>query len=317
MPLQLRVHSIRKAAPRVVEIDLRAADGGALPAFTAGAHIDLVLGNGIERSYSLLNDPREAHRYVTGVLRETDSKGGSVWLHDNLKPGDLLTSSEPINHFPLNEAGGHHILIAGGIGITPLLSMAHRLNAISADYRLHYCARTRDEAAFVAEAEALAGSKLTMHCSGGDMAKRLDVGTLLKQRPAAAHVYVCGPVDLVRAAREATSDWPKGSVHYELFHGDEAATAPRSTDQAFDVVLQKSGRTIQIPPDKKILEVLKAEGYKIKTLCTDGVCGTCKVKLVSGLADHRDEVLTDEEREKFIQVCVSRAMPGETLVLDL
>ena len=206
MPLQLRVHSIRKAAPRVVEIDLRAADGGALPAFTAGAHIDLVLGNGIERSYSLLNDPREAHRYVTGVLRETDSKGGSVWLHDNLKPGDLLTSSEPINHFPLNEAGGHHILIAGGIGITPLLSMAHRLNAISADYRLHYCARTRDEAAFVAEAEALAGSKLTMHCSGGDMAKRLDVGTLLKQRPAAAHVYVCGPVDLVRAAREATSD---------------------------------------------------------------------------------------------------------------
>ncbi len=317
MSLQLKVHAIRKAAPRVIEIDLRAAEGVALPAFTAGAHIDLTLGNGIERSYSLLNDPAETHRYVTGVLLDHESKGGSIWIHDKLKVGDVLTASEPINHFPLNEAGAHYILIAGGIGVTPLIAMAHRLNATEADYRFHYYARMRDEAAFAPEVEALAGTRLTMHCSGGDAAKRLDVATLLKERPSAAHVYVCGPLELIRAVREATPDWPKGSVHFELFHGDEAATAPRSTDQAFDVVLQKSGRTLHVPPDKKILDVLKAEGYKIKVLCTDGVCGTCKVKLLSGVADHRDEVLTDEEREKFIQVCVSRAMPGETLVLDL
>lgn len=317
MSLQLKVHALRHVAPRVIEIDLRSADGVALPAFSAGAHIDLTLGNGMERSYSLLNDPAETHRYVTGILRENDSKGGSTWIHDELKVGAVLTSSEPINHFPLNEAGAHHILIAGGIGVTPLLAMAHRLNAMGADYQFHYCARTRDDAAFAPELESLAGTRLTMHCTGGDAAKRFDVAAFLQQRPPAAHVYVCGPLDLIRAVRETTPDWPKGSVHYELFHGDEAATAPRSTDQPFDVVLQKSGRTIHIPASSKILDVLKAEGYKIKTLCTDGVCGTCKVKLVSGLADHRDEVLTDEEREKFIQVCVSRAMPGETLVLDL
>lgn len=317
MPVQLSVRRIHKVAPRVNEIELVAADGSPLPAFTAGAHLELTLGNGLERSYSLLNDPSETSRYVIAVLREADSKGGSAWLHEHLREGDELAASAPINHFPLNEAGTHHILIAGGIGVTPLIAMAHRLKALGADYQFHYCARSRADAAYVGELETLAGPRLRLHCSGGDRERRLDVAALLRERPPAAHVYVCGPIDLVRAVREATLEWPKGSVHFELFHGDEAATAPRSSDQAFDVILQRSGRTITIPADRKILDVLKAEGYKIKTLCTDGVCGTCKVKLLAGIADHRDEVLTDEERESFIQVCVSRAMPGQTLVLDL
>jgi len=317
LALQLKANRIVAATPLVRMIEFVAGDGGALPAFTAGAHIDLTMGNGVERSYSLLNNPSETHRYVTGVLRERESQGGSTWLHESLKEGHLLNSSEPINHFPLNEAGENHILIAGGIGVTPLISMAHRLNSIGAAFQFHYCARNEEGAAFLPELRALCGDRLALHCTHGDPARRLDVAALLKDRPSAGHVYVCGPIELVRAVREATGDWPKGSVHFELFHGDEAATAPRSTDQAFDVVLNKAGRTLTIPADKKILDVLKAEGFKIKVLCTDGVCGTCKVKLLSGKADHRDEVLTDEEREKFIQVCVSRAMPGETLVLDL
>lgn len=317
MPLKLKAVRIEPATSRVRRVEFAAADGSPLPAFTAGAHIDVELGNGEARSYSLLNDPRETHRYVIGVLREEAGKGGSAWMHDTLKQGDILDSSGPLNHFPVNEAGQHHILIAGGIGVTPLIAMAHRLNAIGAHYRFHYCARARQEAAFVEEIETLAGDRLTLHLDGGDPARGLDVTELLRQRPPAAHVYVCGPAGLIRAVRETTPDWPKGTVHYELFHGDEAAVAPRSSDRAFNVVLNKTGRTIHIPADKKILDVLKAEGLKVKVLCTEGFCGTCRVKLLSGLADHRDDVLTDRERTKFIQVCVSRAMPGETLVLDL
>lgn len=317
MSLQLTVSRIVVAAPQVRMIEFVNAQGGALPAFTAGAHIDLTMGNGVERSYSLMNDPAQTQRYQIAVLRESDSQGGSAWLHESLKEGDTLTSSEPLNHFPLNEAGGHHILIAGGIGVTPMIAMAHRLNAIGAPYQFHYCARSAQSAPFLTELKALCGERLHCVFTEGDPAQRLDLRALLAQRPSAAHVYVCGPIDMVRTVREATADWPKGSVHFELFHGDEAATAPRSGDQAFDIVLNKAGRTLHVPADKKILEVLKAEGFKIKVLCTDGVCGTCKVKLISGKADHRDEVLTDEEREKFIQVCVSRAMPGETLTLDI
>jgi ferredoxin len=143
------------------------------------------------------------------------------------------------------------------------------------------------------------------------------VAALLAQRPPAAHVYVCGPAGLIRAVREAARDWPKGTVHYELFRGAEADVAPRSTDQAFDITLARAGKTFSVPADKSILEVLRANGFKIKTLCKEGVCGTCRVGLISGKADHRDEVLTDEQREHEIQVCVSRALPNETLVVDL
>ncbi|HLH89621.1 MAG TPA: PDR/VanB family oxidoreductase [Xanthobacteraceae bacterium] len=315
--LQLRVARIADVTRRIKSIELAAADGGALPAFTAGAHIDVTLGNGEERSYSLLNDPTETHRYVIAVLRETDSRGGSTYVHDQLRAGDILSSSEPINNFALNEAGERHILIAGGIGITPLLAMSRRLAAGGLDFTLHYCAKSRAEAAFIDEIEAALGPRLIAHFDGGDIARGLDVAALLKERPAAAHVYVCGPPGLIRAVREATPNWPKGSVHYELFRGSEADIAPRSSDRSFEIVLKRAGKTLTVAADKSILETLASAGIKVKTLCKEGVCGTCRVGLVRGRADHRDEVLTDEERERNIQVCVSRALPGETLVLDL
>ena len=315
--LALKVARIAAVTPRIKSVELVAAGGGALPAFTAGAHIDVALGNGETRSYSLLNDATETQRYVIAVLRETDSRGGSTFVHDHLREGDVLESSDPVNNFPLNEAGERHILIAGGIGITPLMSMSRRLATRGAAFTLHYCARSRAEAAFIDEIEAALGTRLVTHFDGGDIARGLDVTTLLKERPPAAHVYVCGPPGLIRAVREAAPHWPKGTVHYELFRGSEADIAPRSSDQAFDVVLKRAGRTLHVPADKSILATLADAGIKIKTLCKEGVCGTCRVGLVSGRADHRDEVLTDEERERNIQVCVSRAVPGETLVLDL
>ena len=315
--LELIARRIVSVTPRIKTVELVAADGAALPAFTAGAHIDVALGNGEERSYSLLNDCTEQNRYVIAVLRETESRGGSMWVHDSLREGDRLISSPPTNNFPINEAGERHILIAGGVGITPILSMARRLKALGAAFTLYYCARSRGEAAFIDEIEAEFRDRLTAHFDGGDPARGLDVAALLKDRPAAGHVYVCGPAGLIRAARETTRHWPKGSVHYELFHGSEADIAPRSSDQAFEVVLKKAGRTLTVPADRSILDTLAGAGIKIKTLCKEGVCGTCRVGLLGGRADHRDEVLTDAEHTKYIQVCISRAMPGETLILDL
>jgi vanillate O-demethylase ferredoxin subunit len=315
--LNLEVANITAVTPSIKQVELTLADGGALPPFTAGAHIDLELENGLVRSFSMLNDPVETHRYLIAVLRETDSRGGSVWVHDHLRQGDRLTSSEPINNFPLNEAGETHILIAGGIGITPLKAMAHRLVSRSASFALHYCARDEGRAAYLNELRTLAGDRLQLYLDDGDIARGLDVEKLLATLPSAAHVYVCGPAGLIQAVREVARDWPKGTVHYELFRGSEADIAPRSTDQPFEITLARTGKTLTVPADRSILAVLRANGIKVKTLCTEGVCGTCRVRLLGGKADHRDEVLTDEQREREIQVCVSRAMPGETLILDL
>lgn len=314
--LNLLVKQVVAVTPAIKQVELAAGEG-ALPPFTAGAHVDVTLGNGLERSYSLLNDPAETHRYVIAVLRETDSRGGSAWIHESLREGDQIVSSPPINNFEINEAGENHILIAGGIGITPLKAMAHRLLARGAAFTMHYCARDREHAAYLDELAALLGDRLHLHLDGGEPSRGLDVAALLSQRPPAAHVYVCGPAGLIRAVREAARDWPKGTVHYELFRGAEADVAPRSTDQPFDIALARAGKTLTVPADKSILDVLRANGFKIKTLCKEGVCGTCRIGLLSGKADHRDEVLTDEQREHEIQVCVSRALPNQTLVLDL
>ena len=315
--LALKVARIDDATPRIKCIELVAADGGSLPAFTSGAHLDIELGNGEARSYSLSNDPAETHRYEIAVLKEPDGRGGSRWIHDHLKVGDVVSSPAPINHFPLSEDGETHILIAGGIGVTPIASMAARLKALGKTYEIHYCARGAADAAFVDQLRATHGDRLKLVFDGGDPSRGLDVAALMARRPPAGHAYVCGPAGLIRAVREAGKDWPKGTVHYELFKGDEADIAPRKSDQAFDIVLKKTGRTLQVPADESILAVLKREGFKIKVLCTEGVCGTCRVGLISGKVDHRDDVLTDDEHDSAIQVCVSRAMPGETLVLDL
>jgi vanillate O-demethylase ferredoxin subunit len=314
---RLKVTRIDVVTPRIRRIEVENADGGELPGFTAGAHIDVDLGMGEARSYSLLNDPIETNRYVLGVLREDVGLGGSAWVHEQLNVGDVLTSSEPSNDFRLDEEGRHHILIAGGIGITPIMAMAARLSSLGHEYTLHYCARSGPEAAFLAELADRHGDRLKTYFDGGVPSVGIDLKPLLAVRPPAGHVYVCGPTGLIRAVREAAKDWPLGMVHFELFKGSASDTEPVSNDQPFEIVLKRANRTLTVPADKTILQVLRAEGIRVKTLCTRGTCGTCRVALISGKADHRDEVLDDDEKENFLQVCVSRAMPGETLVLDL
>lgn len=317
MTISIQVARIVRETARIKSFELVSADGGALPPFTAGAHIDLSLGNGETRSYSLLNDPAETHRYVIGVLREHQGSGGSAWMHDVLAEGMTLTASSPSNSFELDKSGDHHILIGGGIGITPILSMAHRLKTIGQDYVIHYCARTRDDAAFVDPLITTHGERIRLHYDDGDPARGLDVASLLQSPVAGSHVYVCGPAGLIRATRDAASAWPDTAVHFELFQGSVASLSSGVSDAAFDIVLRKSGRTLVVPATTSLLDVLRTAGVNIKSVCRTGTCGTCYVGVMSGDVDHRDSCLDDDDRADGMQVCVSRAMAGSTLVLDL
>lgn len=315
--IELRVARVEQVTPRIRLFEFHSLDGAALPGFTAGSHIDIELGNGDERSYSLLNDQGETHRYMIAVLREADGRGGSAWMHDVLREGDVIRTSPPENDFRLSEAGDHHVLIAGGIGITPILSMAARLREIGRDYAIHYCARSQEEAAFGVELTARHGERARFHYDGGVPGCGLDVTALLAHRPAAAHAYVCGPSGLIKAVREAGREWPSGTIHFELFKGSNADLGLDSLNEPFDIVCKRAGKRFTIPADRSILDVLKADGFRIRSLCKEGVCGTCRVELISGEVDHRDECLDDDEHDEALQVCVSRAKPGQTLVLDL
>lgn len=315
--IELRVTATEHVTLRIRLFEFRSVDGSPLPDFTAGAHIEVELGNGDLRPYSLLNDQGDTAGYRIAVLREAAGRGGSAWMHDVLRQGDVIRAAPPINDFRLSEAGDHHILIAGGIGITPLLPMASRLREIGKEYHLHYCARSAEEAAFATEIARRHGERASFHYDGGVPGCGLDVAALLARRPPAAHAYVCGPAGLIRAVREAGRDWPSGTVHFELFGTGNAHLGLNALNEPFEVVLKRSGQRYTIPKDRSILDVLKADGHRIRSLCKEGVCGTCRVGLVSGEVDHRDECLDEDEHDEALQICVSRAKPGETLVLDL
>lgn len=323
--LKLKVAAIEELTPSIKKFELVNAEGGDLPSFQAGAHIDVQTGNGLLRSYSLANDPKERHRYVTAVLREPEGGGGSKWMHDEVKVGDVLTSSEPIQNFPLNECAPLSLLLAGGIGITPILAMGYRLRAQHLNCHLHYCTKTPEDTAFMEEVKDVFGDDLTFHHDGGDPSKGIDLKGTFGDRPDNAHLYVCGPAGLIRAAQEATADWPDGTVHIELFTSarteeETAALAEKAaSDESFEIELARSGETLTVPPDKSILDVLLDNGYGVPYACEEGWCGACMIDLLGGKADHRDEVLSASEKESNskIQVCISRALPGEKLILDL
>ena len=315
--LRLRVARTALLTARIRQLELAAEDGAALPGFTAGAHIEVDVGEDEARSYSLLNDPAETHRYVIAVLLEPASKGGSAFMHGQVHDGDLITVQPPSNDFPLDERAEVSILIAGGIGITPMLSMTERLASLGRAFTLHYCTRHRDDAPFAAELERRLGDRVVLHHDNGDPTQGLDVAALLKKRAPGAHVYVCGPRGMIQSVREAALDWPKGTVHFELFSGSAEDTAPRSTDQPFEIECARSGGSYTVPVGVSILEVLREHGIKVKSMCKTGTCGTCRVGYLSGEIDHRDEALTRKEQTKFIQVCVSRAQPGSRVVLNI
>jgi vanillate O-demethylase ferredoxin subunit len=310
--ISVRVEATAFAAKDVCALTLVATDGGALPAFTAGSHLDVHLPGGLVRQYSISNDPAETHRYVLGVLLEAQSRGGSRAAHA-LRAGQVLQVSAPKNHFPLVPAR-RSLLIAGGIGITPILAMARQLAREGVSFEFHYTARNAERMAFREEIEASDWADSARFYVGDC---RLDVEGLLAAQDAGAHVYVCGPKSLIDAVSDAAErqGWTGEQVHHEFFAG--AAPAPAGQDRAFDIEL-RSGRVIRVAADQSAAQALIAAGVPLLTSCEQGVCGTCLTKVLAGQPEHRDLYLTPEEQaanDQFLPCC-SRAS-SQRLLLDL
>lgn len=315
-PIPLRVERIHQEALDVKVFDLVHAEGRPLPAAEAGAHIEVQLPGSLQRSYSLCQAPGDTGRYRIAVHRHPDSRGGSRHLHEGVVAGDVLLASPPRNHFPLHEQAGHSCLIAGGIGITPLLSMIHRLEALGRSWELHYAARTRDHAAFVEELQALAqvhGRTCRFHFHREPGSTRLDIAALVASLPAHTHLYCCGPATMLEGFEAATSHCPERS-HREYFGGGGEA----ATTGGFTIELARSGLTLAVPPGASILDVVLGAGIAVPTSCREGICGSCETRILSGQADHRDKLLSTEEQQhnQSMMICCSGART-DRLVLDL
>jgi tetrachlorobenzoquinone reductase len=314
---ELRVKRISYEAESINSYELVSPAGGDLAPFTAGSHIDLHLSNGMVRSYSLVNGQHERHRYVIAVNRDAGGRGGSRFVHDNVKAGDIVTVSHPRNNFALHEGTEPSVLIAGGIGITPLLSMIRQLETQRRPWELFYAARTRQAAAFLDELNGLRSSaRSNLHLDfDDDRAGRVfDLAAVIKKAPAAAHLYCCGPLPMLEAFEAATAGRPGDHVHVEYFQARKAPAA----EGGFEVRLAKSNRTIAVKAGKTILDALLDAGIAANYACAQGVCGTCETRVIDGIPDHRDQFLSRDEQfaNKTIMICCSGAK-SPSLVLDL
>ena len=316
--LSLLVRQIRFEAHGIHSYELVDPQGAELPPFSAGAHIDIHLPNGMTRQYSLSNSPAERHRYVIAVLRDEKGRGGSRALHDALRVQDIATVSSPRNHFGLVPDARKVILLAGGIGVTPLKSMAHALERAGVPFELHYCARNPGSAAFREEFGTFwEHGQLHHHYDYGNPADGLDIAGLLREPEPGTHLFYCGPAGFMQACADAARHWPAGTVHFEHFKAPEpdkgaAALAPG----AFMVKIASTGASFEVPPERSIAEVLEQNGVRIETSCQAGLCATCKIRYLEGEVDHRDYILGDDEHGQFLTACVSRAT-SPVLVLDL
>jgi vanillate monooxygenase ferredoxin subunit len=315
---QVRIAAIRPEAIDIVSFELVDPQDQALPRFTPGSHIDVHVGPGLVRQYSLCNGPGPRGMYRIAVKREPGSRGGSRAMHEQVKVGDLLTISAPRNRFGLSANASHHLLLAAGIGVTPLLSMAGDLAARGASFELQYFARSSRHAAFGAELQSPRfGGRTSQHHGMEPDALAGHLRALLRVAPAGAHLYMCGPRPFMElVASIASPAWPSASVHREYFAADVAALDRPQT--AFQVRLARRGLTLTVPPGRSIAEVLTQHGIGIETSCSQGVCGTCLTRVLDGVPDHRDVFLGQEQRLRNDRMlpCVSRSN-SEILVLDL
>lgn len=313
--LKVSVHKRRLQGDDVVVLDLIPVGSGTLPAFEAGAHVDIHVAPGLVRQYSLCSDPADQTVYRLGVLRDPASRGGSLKVHELLEGAEVQISA-PRNLFPLAVDAKRSILIGGGIGITPMIAMAYALQATGADFELHYCGRSRSRSAFLDELkEAAFADRVVTHFDDEGAEQKLDLEAVLGQGEAGVHVYTCGPSGFM--------DWITGTatqlgyaddhIHREYFQMDVD-----SSGASFEVVAARSGKTVQVAEGQTILEALGTVGIKIDVSCEQGVCGTCLCDVLEGEPDHRDVYFTDEERaaNDAILVCCSRAR-SKKLVLDI
>lgn len=316
--IAVRIAAIHRETDEIRKFVLVHPDGDALPAFAAGAHVDVHVAPGLIRQYSLVNPPSDAGRYVIAVKLEPQSRGGSAALHRQPAVGDLVRISPPRSNFALDPAATHHLLLAGGIGITPLLSMAGQLAEAGGSYTLAYFARAMELAGFAEElAGAAPAGRLSLHAGLNAPATMAAVAALLARQPKGTHVYVCGPRPFMDMVGElAAACGPALPVHREDFAA--LPVQAHAGDGTIEVELARSGSTVLVPPDRTIADVLIERGVALETSCEQGICGTCLTRVLAGVPDHRDEFLLEDEQNagELILPCVSRAKTAR-LVLDL
>ena len=315
-PLSLHIRQIRLEANDTLSFDLSAPGGAELPAFTAGSHIDIQIPGGPRRSYSLTGASSRRDRYRIAVKHARDSRGGSRWLHESARVGMALEVYGPRNQFELAEDAPYTVLVAGGIGITPLLPMAARLSELKRPWALHYTTRLKQDLAFERELrclEAQGHGQVYIYCTAeGDA--RLDPAGIARQISPGSHVYVCGPQGLIDATLEACASRPPQHVHHERF----SATQAPATSGSYELVLSRSGVRLPVAAGRTMLDTLLEAGINVPFSCTQGICGSCRVEVLEGEPDHRDEYLSDDERlsKRCVMACCSGSRSAE-LILDL
>ncbi len=314
--IRVKVSKAEKMAADVSKYEFRLADDSDLPRWEAGAHVDIVIAPEYLRQYSLSGDPADVSKYQIGVLHEEHGRGGSMLMQRIFREGRMVFISRPINHFPLDESAGKTFLMGGGIGITPMIAMAHRLHAIGADFELHYSAGTRPGAGFVQDLSAVPW-KDRVHLHFTAEGTRADLEMLLRGYRPGWHVYTCGPDRYMEAVVAAAQrqGFPEEACHLEYFSLPEL---PQWENHPFTLKLARSGKEFLIPADKSATDVLAENGVHVDVKCSDGLCGVCKCGLLAGEVEHRDFVLSKKQREQAIILCQSRAAgPGGLVEIDL
>ena len=316
--LNVRVTRKSSEAVDICTFELIHSEGRSLPAFSAGSHIDVHMPNGVTRQYSLCNDPSEGHRYLIGVLRDPESRGGSRTMHETVAEGDMLRISAPKNHFPLAHEAAYSVLLAGGIGVTPILCMAERLAMTGASFEMHYCTRSRERTAFHGRiASSAFAPRVQFHFDDSPPDQKLELQSLVAAPRPGVHLYVCGPKGFMDAVLNAAraAGWPAAQLHYEFF---SAGAITSADDAGFEVKVASSGKIVRVAKDQTVVKALAAAGIEVLTSCEQGVCGTCLTRVLEGEPDHKDAYLTPEEQERNDQFtpCCSRSK-SPLLVLDL
>ncbi len=314
--LTVKVTDYVAEAKGVVLLELRDPQNKPLPPFEPGAHVEMHLPNGLIRHYSLLNDYRETDRYLVGVSRVADGSGGSQYVHSRIAEGLQLRISAPRNNFPLDPNAARYLFVAGGIGITPIMSMIRWCRANGREWRLVYAARNRQRTALYEDLKSFGDDRIHWHFDD-ERGAHLNVADALAGLRDGEQVYCCGPQPLMEAVEAAVSAYPPGTAHFEWFSARKGAAAPVESG-AFEIQLKRSGISLRVPPTKSILEVLEENGFSVPFSCREGACRTCETGVCGGEPEHRDYVLSQEERGegKTMMVCVSRSL-GPTLCLDL
>ncbi|MGB6103782.1 MAG: PDR/VanB family oxidoreductase [Pusillimonas sp.] len=312
--LKLTIDSIAIEAQDIAVLRLFNANGAPAPNFSAGSHIDLHLDNGLTRSYSLLNPSEDGRVLTIAVQREPASRGGSVFVHDSLKAGDSIYASTPRNNFELNEQAPYSILIAGGIGVTPLIAMAHRLEQLNKPWRLYYCARNRHHA--LINRLPNAPQNIIFNFDQEPGSTLLDIKSVMDSADENTHFYCCGPISMMQAFLRSGGQKPPEFLHVEYFSAQQVQQAGPSRD--FEVVLAKSGRTLTVGRDTTILEALIDDGFELSYSCMEGVCGSCETEVLEGEPDHRDLILSAADRKsgRTMMICCSGSKTPR-LVLNL